>query len=220
MNRYLAILTLTLACIIGLNAQDNYSATGLASYYADKFEGRKTASGEIYRHSDLTAAHPSLPFGTMLKVTNLNNNKSVIVRVNDRGPFVKGRIIDVSKSAAIRLEAINDGIVKVTVEKTNNTAQDLSISQTKNSYYQIDVRSKKLSGYGVQIGSFSQMDNLIRLSDAIRKENSGDVFVSVASVKGKIVNRLIVGVEANKPAAERNRKALKKEFPDCFVVRL
>lgn len=89
--------------------------TGIASYYADKFEGRKTASGEIYRHDKLSAAHRTLPFGTRLRVTNLANEKSVEVIVNDRGPFTKGRIVDVSKLAAEKLDFINQGLTKVEI---------------------------------------------------------------------------------------------------------
>jgi rare lipoprotein A len=89
---------------------------GEASYYADKFEGKKTASGEAYKASELTAAHRSLPFGTMVKVTNLSNNNSTIVRINDRGPHVKKRIIDVSKAAAQELDFIEQGVTIVEIE--------------------------------------------------------------------------------------------------------
>lgn len=87
--------------------------TGLASFYNDKFEGRKTASGEIYKQGKLTAAHRTLPFNTKIKVTNLSNNKTVIVKINDRGPFVKDRILDLSKAAAIKLDYIDKGVTKV-----------------------------------------------------------------------------------------------------------
>ncbi len=90
--------------------------TGKASYYADKFDGRKTASGETFRQNALTAAHPSLPFGTRLKVTNMANGKTVKVRVNDRGPFAKGRIIDLSKKAAKRLGMISTGVATVEIK--------------------------------------------------------------------------------------------------------
>jgi rare lipoprotein A len=89
---------------------------GYASYYGDKFEGRRTAGGEDFHQSLLTAAHKQLPFGTIVRVTNLSNHKSVIVRVNDRGPFVRGRIIDLSKSAAKNIDMINAGVVKVKIE--------------------------------------------------------------------------------------------------------
>jgi rare lipoprotein A len=84
--------------------------TGKASYYADKFNGRKTANGEIFNNNDLTAAHKTLPFGTRVKVTNVNNGKSVKVRINDRGPFVAGRSIDLSKKAAQQIGMVNKGV--------------------------------------------------------------------------------------------------------------
>ena len=89
---------------------------GMASWYGDKFHGRKTASGQRYDMNAMTAAHRSLPFGTKVRVINLNNNKRVIVTINDRGPFVKGRIIDVSKRAAGRLGMRQAGVAKVRVE--------------------------------------------------------------------------------------------------------
>lgn len=90
--------------------------TGKGSYYADKFEGRKTASGEIFRQSGLTAAHRTLPFGTKVTVINVSNGRSVTVRINDRGPFAEGRIIDVSKKAARKLGMVTTGVAPVEVK--------------------------------------------------------------------------------------------------------
>lgn len=92
------------------------SETGYASYYGDEFNGRKTANGEIFRQSNLTAAHKKLAFGTKVQVTNLANGKSVTVRVNDRGPFVAGRIIDLSKSAAKKIDMVGAGVAKVKIK--------------------------------------------------------------------------------------------------------
>lgn len=90
--------------------------TGEASYYADKFVGKPTASGEKYSHKALTAAHRTHPFGTKLRVTNLSNGKSVEVRVNDRGPFKRGRIVDLSLKAAKQIDMVRQGVAKVKVE--------------------------------------------------------------------------------------------------------
>ena len=90
---------------------------GVASWYGPGYHGRLTANGEVYDMEELTAAHQTLPFNTLVRVTNLENQRTVIVRINDRGPFVKGRIIDLSKSAARRLDLLGDGITKVTVEQ-------------------------------------------------------------------------------------------------------
>ena len=102
-----------------LNAQS--VQTGKASYYAKKFTGRRTASGERLHHDSLTCAHRTYPFGTLLKVTNPANGKHVIVRVTDRGPYVKGRIIDLSVRAARELGIIAQGIAPVIVEHYSET---------------------------------------------------------------------------------------------------
>ena len=89
---------------------------GSASYYSDLLEGRPTASGQPYRGADLTAAHPSLPFGSRLRVTNLANGRSVVVRVNDRGPFSRRHVLDVSRTAAGRLGILSQGHAQVRME--------------------------------------------------------------------------------------------------------
>lgn len=94
-----------------------YREKGIASFYAHHFHGLLTANGEIFNNYDFTAAHTNLPFNTILLVTNLENGKSTVVRVNDRGPFAKKRIIDLSRPAAKRLGMINDGIINVDVQE-------------------------------------------------------------------------------------------------------
>jgi rare lipoprotein A len=122
----LVILSLLIGCFNGFAQQSPidsawkqvYRDTGYASYYAAKFEGRKTANGERYRKKELTAAHRTLPFGTLLKVTNPQNGKWVVVRVNDRGPHHRKRIIDLSYRAAKHLGMVNGpGVLKVYVEE-------------------------------------------------------------------------------------------------------
>lgn len=110
------LLLMLLFLPMGLLAQTSFKQTGKASYYASKFEGRKTASGEIFSNKKLTAAHLSLPFGTRVKVTNRANGKAVVVKINDRGPYIKGRIIDLSQKAARKLHIYNQGVADVTIE--------------------------------------------------------------------------------------------------------
>jgi rare lipoprotein A len=100
----------------GVSANSGFKQEGIASWYGAEFAGRPTASGEIFSPADFTAAHPSLPFGTILRVTNKHNSKQVVVRVNDRGPFVSARIIDVSRAAAEVLDIISTGTAPVLVE--------------------------------------------------------------------------------------------------------
>lgn len=90
---------------------------GKASYYGARHHGRKTASGEPFNKNALTAAHRTLPFGTRVRVTNLNNQQSIVVRINDRGPYAKGRIIDLSEQAAREINMIRVGVAKVKVER-------------------------------------------------------------------------------------------------------
>ena len=94
-----------------------FATEGTASYYAQKFNGRPTASGEIYDSDLLTAAHRDFPFGTLVRVTNLNNQQKVIVKINDRGPFSGNRIIDLSVAAARKLDFIHQGVTKVRIER-------------------------------------------------------------------------------------------------------
>jgi rare lipoprotein A len=90
--------------------------TGIASYYGTKYHGRQTANGEVFNMNELTAAHPRLAFGTRVKVTHLANNLSVTVRINDRGPFVNGRVIDLSQAAARELHMVQSGLAEVKIE--------------------------------------------------------------------------------------------------------
>ena len=96
-----------------LSGQAGFSQVGLASWYGGKFHGRQTASGERYDMNAMTAAHRSLPFGTRVRVTDLATRRSVVVRINDRGPFIDGRIVDLSRRAAGRLGMIDRGTAKV-----------------------------------------------------------------------------------------------------------
>jgi len=95
----------------------SFEQRGKASFYARKFHGKETASGEIFDNNELVAAHKTLPLGTKVKVTNLENDRAVIVRINDRGPYIRGRIIDLSRAAARRVDMVEDGTTPVKVEK-------------------------------------------------------------------------------------------------------
>ncbi len=102
-------------------ANPNYDAVGVASWYGGRYHGRRTASGQIFNMHAFTAAHPTLPFGTRVRVTNLANGRSVVVTINDRAPFVKGRIIDVSRHVARRLGFQHRGTARVRVRVVDST---------------------------------------------------------------------------------------------------
>jgi len=101
----------------------SFMESGIASYYADRFQGKMTASGELYDREALTAAHPTLPFGTQVRITELKNSKNVIVTINDRGPHTKKRVIDLSYRAAKSIGLVETGITRVKVETISDANQ-------------------------------------------------------------------------------------------------
>lgn len=124
MKLLLGLSLIVLLCF-NTNAQVGFTQEGMASYYANEFEGRTTASGERFSHKKATCSHMSIPFGALIKITNLENNTTAIVRVNDRGPFVPDRIVDVSQSVAERLGMIGKGTVKVRIEVVDNNGYSI-----------------------------------------------------------------------------------------------
>jgi len=206
--------------------QDVYIQYGKASFYGDKFQGRTTASGETYDHDKLTAAHLSLPFGTEVKVTNLSNNKTTIVRINDRGPFVEGRVIDLSKKAAQQLDFIPLGLVDVKVEvlgikagsSDQTTVQAPQQDTGKQEFYELLARRVYPAGFGVQIGSFKELANLMRITENLKDRYQNEVTVQVVIINRVKVYRIIIGAFQNRTDAERLVKKLNADYPDCFVV--
>jgi rare lipoprotein A len=110
------VKTLVFALLLALASRAFAAEEGLASWYGGKFHGRLTSSGEVFDTNQMTAAHRTLPFGTIVKVINQDNGKSAIVKINDRGPFVEGRIIDLSRAAADELGMVGEGVARVVLE--------------------------------------------------------------------------------------------------------
>jgi rare lipoprotein A len=214
-----------LICICSLAVAQ--TQTGKASFYADKFEGSPTASGEKYKHSKLTAAHKSLPFGTKVKVTNLANNESVEVIINDRGPYVDNRIIDVSKSAAEKLGFINQGLAEVRVEvidagdgksKSQTAAPIDHVTVEEKEFYNFEIERLLPKGFGVQIGTYQELVNLMRLSDNLKNSYKKKVTVQVKVINGVKYYSLMLGPVSSRAKAEDLLAELKKKFPDSFIV--
>lgn len=206
----------------------NYNQYGLASFYADKFEGHITANGEKYSHSKLTASHLTLPFNTKVKVTNLSNNKSVIVRINDRGPFVKNRIIDLSKSAAEKIGLTKAGVVKVKVEVVDYSANKNNISNNEKTYPQpvtnnnvtYEFRSNKINmtGFGVQIASYKELSNLMRICDSLNNIFNKKIYIQVSNANNNKLYRVILGNFKDAKNARLFKNSLQNTYPDCFIV--
>lgn len=137
--------------VMGKEASRQYSEVGTASYYADKFHGRRTASGEIFDKNGYTAAHKTLALGSYALITNLRNGRKVIVRINDRGPFSKSRIIDLSKGAAKEIGMVSTGTARVRVEAMQVDSQGYIIGKGAESLYQLAKReglNLKVKGSG------------------------------------------------------------------------
>lgn len=200
--------------------------TGKASFYADKFEGMRTASGEKYHHHKLTAAHKTLPFGTRVRVTNISNNASVEVVINDRGPYVDNRIIDLSKSAAEKLGFINQGLADVKLEvidpgdgKTSDPIKTVDhVMVEEKEFYDFEISRLDPKGFGVQIGTYQELVNLMRLADNLKNSYKKQVTVQVKIVKGVKYYALILGQFPTRAKAEQFRAGLQKKFPDAFIV--
>jgi len=152
------------------NAQ--YNQVGIASWYGKKFHGRKTANGETYNMYAMTAAHTTLPMPSLVLVTNLDNGKSIKVRVNDRGPFVKGRLIDLSYAAAKALGYVRQGTARVRVQTLNAAEHDVSkhhVSkpQPVKMLQQPSAKHELKLAY-VQVGAFAEHDNARGVVDKLQ----------------------------------------------------
>lgn len=172
MKKSLLFLALSLvllsADVFASAALSVYKSSAVASYYADKYHGRKTSNGEVFNMYDLTAAHKTLPFNTKVKVTNLSNGKSVVVRINDRGPFVKGREIDLSKAAAVKIGMIKSGTAKVSLEIVGGSDGAASALQVQKagaseipsaSDFAKNADVANYDRWNIQLGAFSSRRN-------------------------------------------------------------
>ncbi|MBP6828986.1 MAG: septal ring lytic transglycosylase RlpA family protein [Saprospiraceae bacterium] len=228
---------------------------GKANYYSDSLHGRKTSSGEKYDKNELTCAHKSLPFGARVKVTRLDNKKSVIVRVNDRGPFKEGYVIELSRRAAEVVDLVRDGSASVRVEVVPNvdtkTAGTASASAAKLSMvrpvqysttdpqpssakatsgndkntelYKVGMKKSAKSGYGVQLSTLYDADNLLPIITKLQQQWPEKVLVSVERDAANDLSayRVMIGPFADEQTAKAQQKlAVKRGYKQGFVVDL
>jgi rare lipoprotein A len=178
-----------------------YTEQGLASWYGVPYHGRPAADGEIYNMETLVAAHRVMPFNTWLRVTNLRNNKSVDVRIIDRGPFVGGRIIDLSKAAARQIELLGPGVGQVRLEVIS-----------------APVSTPTSEFYAVQVGAFSVYENAERVR-ASYAQRFGTARLVVKQGSGNLW-RVLVGKEPSFDAAQQLAAVISPGKDNVFVVRL
>ena len=184
---------------------------GIASWYGPNFHGKKTSNGEYYNMYGLTAAHKTLPMNTMVKVTNLENGKSAVVRINDRGPFVKNRIIDLSYAAAKKIDMISKGtaLVEIEVLGFDNIVSSL-VSQTS--------KEIELSNFGVQIASFRRYEGAKITKDKYSLvDGRYKAIIKKFIVDGKPLYR--VWLMGFKSEAEARDFIASNRFLGAFIVR-
>ncbi len=188
---------------------DDIYQVGIASWYGGKFNGRRTSNGEIYDMYKLTAAHKELKFNTIVEVENLKNRKKVIVRINDRGPFVKDRIIDLSYKAAISLEIDDAGTAPVALRIVDLLNGD---SGSKIVIRKMDYSNK--SEFYLQAGAFSLKENAVSLASRLNYY-SGDLKFRVLFENG--YNKVISMKIASRNEAEKLKKTLEDLGFDTFI---
>lgn len=177
--------------------------SGVASWYGPGFQGKKTANGEIFDTNAYTAAHRTLPFGTKLRVNNLANGRSVIVRINDRGPYAKDRIIDLSKAAAKDLGMIEKGTTPVELFLINRTKSELEIDNLKK------------PSYTVQIGSFESKQAAIQKANQFK-----DGWVKRVDINKTTTYRVFIGRFSIKSEANKRNGLLQSKGVDGFVKQI
>ncbi len=185
-----------------LKHSKGFEQIGIASWYGPNFHGRKTASGEIYNMYKMTAAHKTLPLGTYVKVINLENGKSAVVKINDRGPFVAGRIIDLSYAAAKKLGIVGKGTAKVKI---------IALGRKEDHHFVTENYQK--GNFFVQLAAFKEYSNAKAFRDRVRK----------AGIKADIVMayglyRVVVGPELTYVKAQEKKAEIRKLFPDAFIL--
>ena len=179
-----------------------YREVGLASWYGEDYHGRRTANGEIYDMYAMTAAHRTLPFNIGVRVTNLENGKKADFRINDRRPFIPGRIIDLSKSGARELGILDSGTAKVAVEATGWVAG----------------RSVWEGVYAIQVGSFVEKENAYRFREDLSRKHSS-VHVVLWESNTRLYYRVRLGSFATEEEARRYFERLRRDNLTGFIVR-
>lgn len=227
--------------------QSNFTEKGYATYYSDIFHGRKTASGQIYNKNEMVCAHRKLPFNSYLKVTNLSNQKSVIVKVIDRGPYGGGNyIIDLSRAAAKELDMIQTGVARVSIElvskpeKENNNTENLITKkdtietikkdtlkdfkvekwQTTPGLYDYEGKPQKNTfPFGIQIGYYQNLQSALKTVKSILDSGYRKVFVQVIQQKEQYFYRIILGNYENEQVTRKNISEIKKKGLDGIVYK-
>ncbi len=196
---------------------EGYQETGIASWYGGKFHGRKTSNGETYNMHAKTAAHKTLPMGTMLVVKNLENGRSSVVRINDRGPFVKGRIIDLSYTAAKEIGLVQKGTARVRITALGEAA---ATTRTASSSQPMHLKHQNFNvgRFYIQVGSFEKKKDARLLAKKFAVLGR-DVVIQSFPAAGTQFFRVMVFSGTALDAAKRYERYLEKNgFPYALII--
>lgn len=198
---------------------EGFVQEGMASWYGKDFHGKKTSNGETYNMYDKTAAHKTLPFGTYVRVENLSNQREVIVRINDRGPFAKGRIVDLSYGAGRQIGLVGPGVARVRL-----VALSRKIGQIKsgNDYIPlVEAADFRKGKFTIQVGAFENKDNAQRLVERLRVIFSHVTITTYVSPQEKTLYRVRVSLSNDLTGANKMVDKLKYlGFSETFIVAL
>ncbi len=184
-----------------LASSDGFQEEGIASWYGPKFHGKKTASGEVYNMYELTAAHRLLPMHTKVEVTNLENDKSIKLRINDRGPFVDNRIIDLSLAAARKLDIIGPGTAPVRVKAVGSAPRE------------------ELPGiFYIQVGSFTSKEKAENKKSRVQELGYSQTRLQSNEYDGRTLWRVQAGRFESLGEAEKARDSLTENYPEAFII--
>lgn len=189
-----------------IDRPSGWNATGVASWYGAKFHGHKTSNGEIFDMYQVSAAHKTLPIPTYIRVTNLDNGRSVIARVNDRGPFHGGRIVDLSYAGAVKLGYENLGTARVKIEVLKPSSSKINT---------IDTQGVQIEGkvYYLQVGAFGDKERANELAEDVRALTRNPVFVHAGTL-----NRVRVGPLTHKNALKLQKKLSKRNIGPPIII--
>lgn len=184
-----------------LKSAHGFVEEGMASWYGPGFHGKKTASGEVFNQYAMTAAHKTLPLGTRVRVTNLDNERSVLVRINDRGPFSKERIIDLSRAAASRLEITGRGTGRVRVQSLGGLPE-------------VDVKGDISGDFYIQLGAFGEKENARKLISVLSRDGRRGRLVFGSNNMWNVQ----AGPWKDSATALAMLESFRSSYPQAFVV--
>ncbi len=190
-----------------LKSARGYDEVGMASWYGSDFHGRKTASGQIYDMYGLSAAHKTLPLGTRVRVTNLANNRSAVLTVNDRGPFVRGRILDLSYGAARHLGTVDKGVARVRITAVGSAPRKVAPEVVS-----------PIRRYHVRVGAFAVRANAERVHADLRRAGYDGANIVTVSRDGRILHIVQAGSFSTRDRAEEVLARLKDRFPTGYII--